>query len=259
MRKDDNGYIVVETIFSFTLFVFLMVSILSIINIVTVQARIHYAITQAAETISMYSYTLDAMGVSDHFVASAGRADKTEDDVNQFINNVNSVFDAIETLNVSGIQSSSEALYQQGSNIAQHIQNDPKDVLQNVMNYGLQKAGGVAFGELVRPLVNRYLANGEMTGDQFLKAFHVIGGLDGLDFTSGSLPGWNSSSHRVTTSYDSTQFLTSSGDVRIVVSYKIDYAFGALPLPFKNKYLEVTQEVVTKAWLGGSGERYQPK
>ena len=62
MKKDDNGYIVVETIFSFTLFVFLIISILSIINIVTVQARVHYAITQAAETISMYSYTLDAMG-----------------------------------------------------------------------------------------------------------------------------------------------------------------------------------------------------
>ena len=61
MKRDQGGYIVVETIACFTLFVFLMMSILSLINIVTVQARVHYAITQAAETLSMYSYTLDAM------------------------------------------------------------------------------------------------------------------------------------------------------------------------------------------------------
>ena len=190
----------------------------------------------------------------DHLVASAGRADKTEQEANEFIGNVNRVFSAIEELNVSGIQSSEEALHQQGSNIAQHVQNDPKDVLQNVMNYGLQKAGGFAFGELIRPLVNRYLTNGTMSGDEFLKAFHVIGGLNGLSFTSGSLPGWNADNHQVTASYDSTQLLTGSGDVQIVVTYKIDYTFGALPLPFKD--LEVTQEVVTKAWLGGLGEGY---
>ena len=51
--------------------------------------------------------------------------------------------------------------------------------------------------------------------------------------------------------------LTSSGDIRIVVSYQIDYTFGTLPLPFRE--LTVTQEAVTKAWLGGEGKRYEPK
>ena len=87
-----------------------------------------------------------------------------------------------------------------------------------------------------------------------MKAFRVEGGLDGLSFAPGGLPGWNGEEHRVITSYDSTRLLTSEGDIRIVVSYKIDYSFGALPLPFKD--LKVTQEVVTKAWLGGQGEGY---
>lgn len=257
MSRDERGYIVVETIVAFTLFVFLMISILSLINIVTVQARVHYALTQAAETVSMYSYTLDAMGVSEHLMASSGRSDKTEGEINEFITNVNNVADALEALNLSGIQSSGQALAQQGSSLAQRVENDPKDVMQNVMNYGIQKAGGYAFGELMRPLVGRYLANGELSGDAFLKAFRVEGGLDGLCFAPGSLPGWNGEAHRVTTSYDSTRLLTSEGDIRIVVSYKIDYSFGALPLPFKD--LEVTQEVVTKAWLGGSGDGYPKK
>ena len=49
MKRDEGGYIVVETITSFLLFVLLNISILSLINIVTVQSRIHYAVTQAAE------------------------------------------------------------------------------------------------------------------------------------------------------------------------------------------------------------------
>lgn len=257
MKQDQGGYIVVETIGCFTLFVFLMISILSLINIVTVQARVHYAITQAAETVSMYSYTLDAMGVADHLIASAGRSDKTEREINTFIDNVNDVFGAIKTLNISGIGEAGDALYQQGSAVAERLQDDPEDVLQNVMNYGLQKVGGFAFGELMRPLVNRYLTNGDISGDEFLKAFHVIGGLDGLNFTPGSLPSWDGS--RVVTSSDSSRLFSSTGDIRIVVSYKIDYAFGALPLPSAVKELEVTQEVVTKAWLGGLGEGYTPR
>lgn len=257
MKRDERGYIVVETLGCFTLFVFLMISILSLINIVAVQARVHYAITQAAETISMYSYTLEAMGAADHLMSSAGRADAVEGDANKFVTNVNSVMDAIESLNVSGIKSSAEALYQQGSQVAQRVENDPKDVLQDIMNYGLQKAGGFAFGELVRTLAGRYLTNGDLSGDEFLKRFHVVGGLKGLDFTTYDFVGWDSESHRLTSSLDSTRLLTSGGDIRIVVTYKIEYAFGALPLPFKD--LEVTQEVVTKAWLGGSGDGYQPR
>ena len=51
MKRDENGYIVVETIGCFVLFVFLMTSILSLINIVTLQARVHYALTFDWQTL----------------------------------------------------------------------------------------------------------------------------------------------------------------------------------------------------------------
>lgn len=70
MRGDENGYIVVETITCFILFVFLNISILSLINIVTVQARVYYALTQAAEAVSMYTYVLDVTGVASHMVTA---------------------------------------------------------------------------------------------------------------------------------------------------------------------------------------------
>lgn len=260
MKRDEGGYIVVETITCFTLFVFLMLSILSLINIVTVQARVHYAITQTAETISMYAYTLDAMGVSDHLMKSAGRSEVVDKKMTSVAKNVNGVISAIETLNVNGIKSSGEALYQQGSELAGRLKDDPMDVLQNLMNYGLQKGGSAGFGALIRPLVGWYLNNGDISGDEFLKACHVKDGLAGLEFSTFNIVSWDSENHRIHTvsiNDSDSMLLTSAGDIRIIVSYKIDYTFGTLPLPFSD--LTVTQEVVTKAWLSGSGEGYKPR
>ena len=77
MHQNDGGYIVVETISCFLLFVFLNLSILSLINIVTVQARVHYALSQAAESVSMYTYVLNQMGVTDHLVKNAKKKAST--------------------------------------------------------------------------------------------------------------------------------------------------------------------------------------
>ncbi|MCL2202230.1 MAG: hypothetical protein FWB75_09715, partial [Oscillospiraceae bacterium] len=60
MKKDDRGHIAVETVCAFIPFVLLVVSILSLVNIVVLQARVHYALTQTAKTLSVYCYTLEA-------------------------------------------------------------------------------------------------------------------------------------------------------------------------------------------------------
>jgi len=56
MGKNEKGYITVETLGTFLPFVFLVVSILSLVNIVTVQTRVHYALTQTANTLSVYAH-----------------------------------------------------------------------------------------------------------------------------------------------------------------------------------------------------------
>jgi len=65
MRKDENGYIAVETLGSFTLLVVLATSILMLINITIVQSRIHYALTQTANELSVYSYVIHAAEMGD--------------------------------------------------------------------------------------------------------------------------------------------------------------------------------------------------
>ena len=88
MKRDENGYIVVETVGSFVLFILLVTSILSIINVVTVQARVHYAMSQTAQTLSMYAYALEKAGLSDPLMGIAESADNTQEEIDTFKDNL---------------------------------------------------------------------------------------------------------------------------------------------------------------------------
>lgn len=252
MGKDERGYIVVETIGSFLLFVLLVLSILSLINIVAVQARIHYALTQAAQTISMYSYTLDVIGVADAVANNAAQAERVEQESDEFKENLSQLLDGLESLDIAEIGSSGEALADQTGGWASDIASDPESSIQALLNYALRESGNAVFGDLVRPLVGHYLSNGSMSGEEYLQAAHIIGGLEGLEFGGVGLLDPDEMEG------DDSTLLTSDRDVKIVVQYDIDYSFGALMLPFGEPKLHVTQEVRTKAWLGGKGEGYTP-
>lgn len=251
IRRDENGYIVVETTYCFMLFVLLIVSILSIINVVTVQTRVHYAITQAAETLSMYSYTLDVTGLAGHMVANATKAEEVRGEIDEMKSSINGVIDAIENLSPSQVGAHGQAAIDQTKGWVDQTASDPKSTVQALLNFGLNEVGNAALEQLLRPLVGHYLSNGTVSGDEYLKMYQVIGGLDGLDFyqftaTDLSAVGGQSST-----------LLTSNGDVKIVVQYDVDYTFGALLIPFAEPKLHITQEVLTKAWLKGQGEGYK--
>jgi len=252
MRRDEAGYIVVETIGCFLLFVFLNISILSLINIVTVQARIHYALTQAAEAVSMYTYTLDVVGLADHIVAGTQKAEDAEEGLNQIKGHINDLTNAIRSLDMPEVGNRAEVLFDDGVTIVEDIQNDPQAVFQKFLTYNVMEGMDFLFEGAVRPLVGWYLRNGDLSGDEYLRAFHVENGLKGLDFKKLSTLDLGTT----VTDHDS-RFLTKRGTVKIVVSYNIDYTFGALPLDFAK--LHVTQAVETRAWLGGLGEGYNKK
>jgi len=224
MQNDENGYIVVETVGTFIPFVLLIISILSLVNIVTLQARVHNALTQAANTLSMYGYVLKATGVADGMMAMDAKASGVRE-------NINSVLTGIESLskgNGMGGETVSKAF-----SWAEEMAGDPKAAIQGFANYGLGELQTALFAELVLPLMTRYLANGEMSGDEYLRSVKVVN----LEFADCAM-------------------VDRNGNVKITVVYEIEYTFGALRLPF-GPTLRVTQTAVTKAWLGGSGEGYR--
>lgn len=251
MAKDEKGYIVLETISAFLLFTLLIIAILSLISIVTIQARIHSALTQACETVSMYSYVLDLTGAASHIQNNSAKAGAVQGQVDEFKTNVNGLLDGIENLDPNQIGEKGEAVLNQAQAGIDNTVADPKGMLQYVLNYGLNQAGSAVFEVMVRPLVGRYLANGELSGDQYLKNYGVKDGLEGLDFYSFDTFDLGSSGA------NDSLLLDADGNVKIVVQYDVDYSFGALILPFEEPKLHVTQEVVTKAWLGGEGEGYK--
>lgn len=248
MRHNDGGYIVVETIASFMLFVFLNISILSLINIVTVQARVHYAVTQATEAVSMYTYALNLMGVTDHLVNNAKKAEGVETGIDNVKSHINDAIAAIEALDVSKAVGAGKTLYQDGVNIYNGIEEDPEAAVQLFLNYGTQAGLDSLFAKAMRPLVGHYLSNGSMSGNDYLKLANVEGGLSGLSFND-----FITLDPQSKTGNDS-RFLTGDENVKVVVQYDVDYTFGALPLPFTK--LHITQEVMTRAWLNGVGKGY---
>ena len=228
MRKDEKGYIVVETVGSFILFVLLMMSILSIVNIVVLQARIHYAVTQAALTLSRYSYVLRVAGVAS--------------EINTIETGIDGIVEGINSLSIDEMESVMSDAIQGGTDLF----SDPSKLIGLLMSDETDKITE----EIVRPIVGRYLSNGHksgnfvsdnyLSGDEYLKRMGVLGGL-GSTFTGDGLQ----------------FFILYDGDISLIVSYDVDYFFGALPLPFIDPYLSITQQVKTKTWAGGHGEGYK--
>jgi hypothetical protein len=98
MRRDENGYIVVETVGTFIPFVLLVISILSLVNIVSLQAQIHFALTQTAKTMSMYSYILHVTGVADSLMELDKKTSTTEEKIEDVLKGIET-FTEIEDIN----------------------------------------------------------------------------------------------------------------------------------------------------------------
>ena len=89
MQKDERGYIILEFVGSFLLFFLLIISVLSLVNIVTVQARIHYALTQTANMLSMYGYITHVTGVDKLLIEIDRNSNTVRSEVNAQVDSIN--------------------------------------------------------------------------------------------------------------------------------------------------------------------------
>jgi len=231
MLKDEKAYIVVETIGAFLLFVLLIASILGLVGVVSLQARVHHAITETAQTLSMYSYILEITGQTNRqTVLSQADPNKVKTGMGVIAEVVNSF-----TPDSQGSQGSTAL------DAASDLFSDPASLVSLFMS----DANNPAFSEFViRPLIGRYLRNGTMSGDQYLKYMGIEGGIDDLQIL-GYDYGRSGSNGRL---------IDRDEGITITVRYDVSYSFGGLPLPFTK--LSITQSAATRAWLGGEGARY---
>lgn len=250
MKKDENGYIVVETVGSFIPFILLVISILSLVNIVALQARVHYALTQAANALSMYSYTLEISGVANSLTTIDSKANKARKGIDSLKADINAAINGIKDFSDTRESTDSGKSGDRDYKGDERTVGDPKSAVQLLINYGVNELRNQVFEQMVRPLVGRYLSNGDISGDEYLKRVRVVNkatntwGLNALRFfRSGD------------SELGSSVLIDKDGNVKLTVEYDIEYTFGGLTLPFKPT-LRITQTVVTKAWLNGSGKGY---
>jgi len=261
MRKDESGSIILEFIGSFLLFFLLIMSVLSLVNIVTVQARVHYALTQTANTLSMYGYILHTTGIDKLMIEIDRNTEKVRSGVNEQVNNINELFGSINSVDPGGIKSGAGSTWETFKSWGSGAKESPKDTIALLLGYGLGEVSSAGLQELLKPMMMRYLENGDETrgnyqsGKDYLESVGVVGG--DLKFYEFSMPGYTRAGEgeflgQVTgLATNNSVLLDKDGNVRLTVQYEIAYTFMGLPLPF-GPTLSVTQTVMTKMWLGGS-------
>lgn len=216
MRKDERGTILVEFVGYFWLFYLLIISILSLVNIVTAQARVHYALTETASTVSMYSYVISA----------ANRAPRNGDTVMREIN---------ETLNTLNKFKNGFAVWEGSA---------PSKALAAGSKFYFGQAQSAILQSEIERMFYYNLAAGAQSGEDYLRSVRIsnvkltdLGPVDQKAYGSTSV------------------YRDHQQNIKLSIEYEIDYSFMGLPIPFVPT-LRVGQSVMTKTWFQMRGYNF---
>lgn len=209
MRKDtENGAIVVEATISLSVFIFVIFTILSVVNLCSIQAKMGTALDTAAKEISQYSYLYFKFGLNKAEQDAAAAGQKSGATVDQIADGVSGFINAFK----SGDPSTTIG---QGYESLESVKDGIDDIVSDPKNFALGLAKGAlselitdAKGEGARLLAKAFMKKNLIayegdTPEDFLKRYRVVGGMNGLDFTGSQL------------------MLQGNSVVRLVVTYKV--------------------------------------
>ena len=250
--KSEKASITIEATISLTAFAFLIITLLSVVNICIAQAKIGMAINSAAKEISHYSYLYALTGLAESHANIASSAAETEADINEVLGDVNTVFTEMQNLgsdvksnpsDISGILEDAKGLSSSSSNLKTSVENlakDPKGVMFGLAQILANDGWNLAMSRLVAAPLSKVLVQKNLAtttdGDAnaYLKFLGVVPDgkgsyIDGLDFSKSHL------------------FVDGSNEIKINVSYDIKI-IALLPIDFKFHF---NQTAVTHGWLCG--------
>ena len=272
--ESENGMLSVEAVLSLVPFICVILGIISFINIFMIHNKIQYAMYVAANELTGYTYFYQVSGLRDAdrtFNQDRKKAEKPVrdeiDNVVNFMSKMNSIksdFNSAQSdlgdLNIDGVTSSLQSAYDnsqgalaEGKNViagGKELLKDPKKLVAAFVYYMVGEGennikswllGSVSAAMIEENLditsyANRSLINHPLNADQFLKAYGVNEGMDGLDFSACKL--FEDGEQRM---------------IDIVVQYDIEVYFYKLFL--KDPNIHVIQRVCVPAWLGGDDEK----
>ncbi len=235
----EKGVLTIEATISLSLFMFVIIILLSIINIFTVQARMQVALNTTAKQISQYSYIYSLVVNGMHSDAEKGGepVDNIDKNLGQIVSEIKNLggnvsesgLSAVLDYDYSAIKSSVDST----ASSFEAIVDDPTILVYYLANQGMNLIQDVLI-ERITPLLmkgNLRTTKDKNSTETFLKQARVIEGSDGTRF--GGLD------------FSDSQFFTDgSYDIKLSVKYGIKI----IPLiPVDIEY-HFSQVAYTEGW-----------
>ena len=218
-QSKERGAIVIEATLSLTAFVFVLYTLLMIVNIYYIQARISVALNTATKELSEYCYLYYKAGLGQVDAelgegTDEGRdeAKKTIDGLSAMNESISGAKDSLNGLDFEGLKENINNGVDAGSGLydqySEKFSSDPAGFIGGLATAGiddLAEAGKAALASIMgRAFMEKNLVayDGDDT-DMFLRRYKVVDGLDGLDFAySQFLPGGKDGHIQLVVSYD---------------------------------------------------------
>lgn len=257
--KEEAGSITIEATISLTAFMFVIVTILTILNICIVQARMAYAINATAKEISQYSYLYSLTGLNDSQEKLEDTGEEDTKNVKEIGEKISESYKAIKAIGKSedddsessfdfsdfsnGWNELSEKLKKNDETVKKDIKaimSNPTQVIFGFLKLGASEAWDYGKSKLImEPLAwimcKKHLKPTE-DGDveAYLKSLGVVPDGEGHYYNNLNFE-------------DSTLFPNGSNTIKVCVSYDVK-VIALLPIDFTFHF---EQTAVTHGWLAG--------
>jgi len=258
MKNKERGAIIIEASIALPMFMFMIVTLLTIVNICFAQAKIGVAINTTAKEISQYSYLYGLTGLNQKQKAMKEKGSDSEKKIDEIIEAANTLLESANGIKdgvssdlknpqdvakayqeVSDSLESGKEAYLTISSQLESIAEDPKEFIIGV---GYMLGNGVVdemksrliAAPLARTMVKKHLKNSVREDpEDFLRHLGIVpkgdSYLKGLDFTGSRL------------------FPGGTDEIKIIVRYQVQ-VITLLNIDIKVNF---TQCASTKAWFTG--------
>lgn len=250
-RNDDKGAIVVEATIALTAFVFLLYTLLSLVNICYIQAKMSIALNSAAKDISQYSYLYFKFGIGK---AEANLDDGSEEYLNLGKNTVDGIGTFVGAMGDAGdafdsgdfdsafnnLQNGADAAQSVYDEWADKVSEDPKQFMIGLGRFAASEGVDLVKNKLGAAIAKSFMKKNLKAyqgdnPDAFLKKAGVVDGLAGLDFNGTAIFAGTGNDHDL---------------IQLVVTYEVE-VIKLLNIDFKFRFVQVAR---TKAWGAGISE-----
>lgn len=242
----QRGAIVVEATLSLSIFVFAIFTILNIVNMCFVQAKIGVSLNTAAKEIAQYSYLYYALGINNlesefHKGTEDSRAiaDETVDGIGTFMTAFSDAKEGTQNLDFDQVFGAADTAMDTADGLintySDAISEDPTAFIKGMAKMAVDELGQEAKKLLGQTMAKAFMKKNLKSSpnddpDAFLRRHDVVDGMSGLDFNYTTLMAYG-----------------QSNDIQLVVTYEIRM-LQLLNIDFNFKIRQCSK---TLAWGNG--------